>query len=54
MIENESIEKTTFIEEKDMIIPFEEEYRKRFYELENQIFESNYWSEGKIDRKSVV
>ncbi len=34
-----------------MIIPFEEEYRKRFYELENQIFESNYWSEGKMLRK---
>ena len=33
-----------------MIIPFEEEYRKKFYELENQIFESNFWSEGKMLR----
>lgn len=31
-----------------MIIPFEEEYRKKFYELENQIFDSNFWSEGKM------
>ena len=33
-----------------MVIPFEEEYRKRFYELENEIFESNFWSEGKMLR----
>ena len=33
-----------------MVIPFEEEYRKRFYELENQIFDSNFWSEGKMLR----
>lgn len=33
-----------------MIIPFEEEYRKKFYELENQIFDSNFWSEGKMLR----
>lgn len=33
-----------------MIIPFEEEYRKKFYELENQIFDSNFWSEGKALR----
>lgn len=31
-----------------MIIPFEEEYRKKFYELEDQIFNSNFWSEGKM------
>lgn len=31
-----------------MIIPFEEEYRKKFYELEDQIFDSNFWSEGKM------
>lgn len=29
-----------------MIIPFEEEYRKKFYELEEQIFDSSMWSEG--------
>ena len=33
-----------------MVIPFEEEYRKRFYELENKIFESNMWSEGQMLR----
>lgn len=33
-----------------MVLPFEEEYRKRFYELENQIFDSNFWSEGKMQR----
>ena len=33
-----------------MIIPFEEEYRKKFFELENQIFDSNFWSEGKMLR----
>lgn len=31
-----------------MVIPFEEEYRKKFYELEDQIFDSNFWSEGKM------
>lgn len=31
-----------------MIIPFEEEYRKKFYDLEEQIFDSNFWSEGKM------
>lgn len=33
-----------------MVIPFEEEYRKKFYELEEQIFDSNFWSEGKMQR----
>ncbi len=33
-----------------MIIPFEEEYRHKFYELENQIFDSSFWSEGKMLR----
>lgn len=33
-----------------MVIPFEEEYRKKFYELEEQIFNSNFWSEGKMQR----
>lgn len=33
-----------------MIIPFEEEYRRKFYELEEQIFDSNFWSEGKMLR----
>ena len=33
-----------------MIIPFEKEYRKKFYELEEQIFDSNMWSEGQMLR----
>lgn len=31
-----------------MIIPFEEEYRKKFYEIEERIFNSNMWTEGAI------
>ena len=31
-----------------MVIPFEEEYRKKFYELEEEIFDSNFWSEGNM------
>ncbi len=31
-----------------MVIPFEEEYRKKFYALEEKIFESNMWSEGQM------
>ena len=34
-----------------MVIPFEEEYRKKFYELEDQIFDSNFWSEGNMLRR---
>ncbi len=33
-----------------MIIPFEPEYRKEFYELEEQIFDSNFWSEGNMQK----
>lgn len=33
-----------------MIIPFEKEYREKFFQLENQIFDSNFWSEGKMLR----
>lgn len=33
-----------------MVIPFEKEYRKKFYELEEEIFNSNYWSEGRMLR----
>ncbi len=31
-----------------MVIPFEPEYRKKFYALEEKIFESNMWSEGQM------
>lgn len=34
-----------------MIIPFEKEYRKKFYELEEEIFDSNFWSEGQMQQK---
>lgn len=33
-----------------MIIPFEEEYRKKFYDLEEKIFDSNFWSEGQMQK----
>jgi len=33
-----------------MVIPFEEEYRKKFYELEEKIFDSNFWSEGEMQK----
>ncbi len=33
-----------------MVIPFEEEYRKKFYELEEQIFDSSFWSEGNMQK----
>lgn len=29
-----------------MIIPFEPEYREKYYKLLNEVFDSNYWSEG--------
>lgn len=31
-----------------MIIPFEKEYREKFYQLEEKIFDSNFWSEGNM------
>lgn len=31
-----------------MVIPFEEEYRKKFYALEEKIFDSNMWTEGQM------
>ena len=34
-----------------MIIPFEKEYREKFYELEEKIFDSNFWSEGEMQRR---
>lgn len=34
-----------------MIIPFEEEYRKEFFDLEQQIFDSSFWSEGQMQRR---
>lgn len=33
-----------------MVIPFEEEYRKQFYALEEKIFDSNFWSEGSMQK----
>lgn len=34
-----------------MILPFEVEYRNKFYALEERIFESNFWSEGTVLRE---
>ncbi len=33
-----------------MIIPFERESRDEFYKLQEQIFDSNFWSEGNMQR----
>ena len=33
-----------------MRIPFEKEYREQFYRMEDQIFDSNFWSEGEMLR----
>lgn len=34
-----------------MILPFEEEYKKRYYQLLDEVFESNFWSDGKMTRR---
>jgi dTDP-4-amino-4,6-dideoxygalactose transaminase len=34
-----------------MVIPFEDEWRKRFHELNNQVFDSNMWSDGHMTRE---
>ena len=34
-----------------MVIPFDEECRKRYYELLDQVFDSNMWSDGKMLRE---
>lgn len=33
-----------------MILPFEKEYRERYFQLLDQVFESNFWSDGKMTR----
>lgn len=33
-----------------MVLPFEEEYRTRYYQLLDEVFESNFWSDGKMTR----
>lgn len=34
-----------------MVLPFGKEYRERYYHLLNEVFESNFWSDGKMTRK---
>lgn len=34
-----------------MVLPFEKEYRKRYYQLLDEVFESNFWSDGKMTRR---
>lgn len=34
-----------------MVLPFEEEYREKFYRLLDEVFESNFWSDGKMTRR---
>lgn len=33
-----------------MVLPFEQEYKERYYQLMDEIFESNFWSDGKMTR----
>ena len=33
-----------------MVLPFEKEYRERYYQLLDQVFESNFWSDGRMTR----
>ena len=33
-----------------MVLPFEEEYRKKYYKLLDEVFDSNFWSDGKMTR----
>lgn len=34
-----------------MVIPFDEECRKKYYRLLDQVFDSNMWSDGKMQKK---
>ena len=34
-----------------MEIPFEQEYREKFFKLSNEVFESNFWSDGPMLRR---
>ncbi len=34
-----------------MVLPFDQECRKRYYELLDQVFESNMWSDGAMQRR---
>ena len=31
-----------------MVLPFEKEYREEYYKLLDQVFDSNFWSDGKV------
>lgn len=31
-----------------MVLPFEKEYREKYYKLMDEVFESNFWSDGKM------
>ena len=33
-----------------MVLPFEKEYKERYYQLLDEVFESNFWSDGKMTR----
>lgn len=34
-----------------MILPFEQEYRTKYYQLLDEVFDSNFWSEGQMLRR---
>lgn len=33
-----------------MVLPFEQKYRERYYQLLDKVFESNYWSDGEMTK----
>lgn len=37
-------------EKREMVLPFQEEYRKKYYQLLDEVFDSNFWSDGKMTR----
>ena len=34
-----------------MVLPFEKEYREKYYKKLDEIFDSNFWSDGKVTRE---
>ncbi len=34
-----------------MVLPFEKEYREKYYKLLDEVFDSNFWSDGKMTKR---
>ena len=34
-----------------MLIPFEPHYRRQYYQLLEEVFDSNFWSDGRMLRR---